>query len=723
MPIDLQVASYTGIWRGLMIRRRGVDHPELYATDALNVEMQGNVLAKRKGVQRLNALGSPYGSSTNHRIYALYYAHWRYGSGGQNELLIAAGNMIQRQADPPGPSIVTPATLPPGTPVRGDPQFPVQFTQFNNQIFIVDGTNPNLKLYLRGSAETIAAVGINPPTVPAGVSLVAATPGFDTTVATGYRYRYTYVNSFTRAESDATDVEGSPPADTGAPDYKPLDPIKPGAGQGVQVTWTPSTDPQVDLVRIYRTLDGGETYLFLDEVPQTPATYLDQASDLKIEASSLYEEFTNTVPPERLRLVVPWVQANRLLGVSTDQPSIVYYSDLILGQLKPEAWPAENMIFVARDAGDEIVGLFPFTDSVLIFGRRSTFRLRGIPPDDLVLDAVQYEDDMRTAVGSLAQKSLIQVDDALINPAMDGAYAINRFIDTQGGFTNDRISRPIDDLWEHLTPNETDWSHGLFIRSKKQIRLWLPRDGRTLPDRALIYQLDVSATANEPAGWTIWETKGELASDDLATVTASVVVETTHGDVAYIGTEDGYLGQMDTGLNDWWYDPPGIGAIEQGRTYPFLWQGVPVYLSAQEQPTRLRFVDVVWAADSKVTVSCTPVTDFDVDWPAIYFTLEPTDGFILDISQLDIGRLAPDMLRHEARGSALTRGALHTVRWRCDQDASFQLEKWRLLWQPLAQKSRMVDAVQQLPDVDNSIGFGGEHIYGFGEKTFGGRRP
>src|SRR4029077_12512199 len=127
MPIDLQVANYSGIWRGLMIRRRGVDHPELYATEALNVELLGNVLAKRAGTKRLNALGAPYGSATNHRIYALYYAHWRFGSGGTDELLVAAGNMIQRAADPPGPDIVTPSTLPPDTPARIDPQFPVQF--------------------------------------------------------------------------------------------------------------------------------------------------------------------------------------------------------------------------------------------------------------------------------------------------------------------------------------------------------------------------------------------------------------------------------------------------------------------------------------------------------------------------------------------------------------------------------------------------------------------
>ena len=721
MPVDIQVAPYEGIWRGLMQRRRGVDHPELYASEALNVELSGNVLSKRLGLKLLNATSSPYGNATSHRIYALYYVRWRYNTGGPDELLIAAGAMIQRQADPPGPDIVTPATLPPTTPARAVPQYAVQFTQYNNQVFIVDGTNENLKLYQRGGVETIGVVGIDPPTARPGLSLTTAPPptGVGLSPATGYRYRYTYLNSFTQAESDASDE--SPNFDSGAPSYIPNPPIKP-VNQQVVVTWTASPDPQVDKVRIYRTLDGGETYGFLAEAAVTAANYTDQTPDTKIDDTA-YEENKNTPPPSPLKLIVPWVQANRLLGVSRDQPSILYYSDLNLGFLKPESWPPENMIFVARDAGDEIIALFPFTDSVLVFGRRSTFRLRGIPPDDLTLEPVQYEDDMRTAVGTLAQKALIQVDDSLINPYLDGAYAVDRFVDTQGGFTNNRLSRPIDGLWQQLSPGAVQWSHGIFVRSRKQIRLWVPHDGRSVPDRALIYQLDVSATANEPAGWTVWEFCPPAGGTD-AQITASVIVETQLvGDVAYIGTADGYLGQMDEGVNDWWYDAPGPTLPIPGKTYSFVWQSVPVYLAEDQRLTRLRFVDLVWAADTITTLVCTPVTQFDIDWPAIVFRLSPVGAFILDIDQLDIGKLGPDQIRVEMRGSGLTLGALHALRWRVDQDAEFQIEKWRVLFQPVAQKARYVEAIQALPSFDEAIGFGGEGIWGFGEGPFGGRYP
>jgi hypothetical protein len=458
---------------------------------------------------------------------------------------------------------------------------------------------------------------------------------------------------------------------------------------------------------------GEEPFIFLDQVDDTAGSYLDKKSDLQLEGGSIYEDEVNWPPPDRLRLLVPWVQANRLIGVSVDNPSVLYYTDLTLGLLKPEAWPPENTVYVARDSGDEIVGLFPFTDSVLIFGRRSIFRLRGIPPDDIVLDAVQYEDDMRTAIGTLAQKALVQVDDALINPYFDGAYAISRFVDTEGGFSSNRLSRPIDDLWMEMTPGLSQWSHGIFLRSRKQVRLWLPVGG-VLPLRALVYQLDVGATENAPAGWTMWEI-GAPVSGSFATVTASVIVEHLTRDAVYIGTVDGYVGEMDQGINDWWYDPPGAGDVEQGRTYPFVYQSVPTYLAEDNRPTRLRFVDVVWGADMDLILICTPITGFGVDWTSIFFNMRTAGAFILDVSQLDKDRLSPDTFRAEMRGSVLTNGALHAIKWRVDSDARFHIEKFRLVWQPLAQKSRMVDATQALPPFEEPVGFGGEGVWGFGE--------
>src|SRR5262249_51570539 len=175
--------------------------------------------------------------------------------------------------------------------------------------------------------------------------------------------------------------------------------------------------------------------------------------------------------------------------------------------------------------------LFPFNDSVLIFGRRSIFRLRGIPPDDITLDPVQFEDDTRTAIGSLGQKGLVQIDDTVVNPFLDGAYAVSRFVATAGGFDNSRLSRPIDALWAELNPGAAQWTHGIYLRERKQLRLWIPT-GADLPTRALVYQLDVDSESNAPAGWTEWEFTNPDGS--AVQVTASTVVDTPIGDIAYI---------------------------------------------------------------------------------------------------------------------------------------------------------------------------------------------
>ena len=714
MPVPIQTADYSGIWRGLMRRRRVIDHSELYAQEALNVELRGNVLAKRMGVRQISEtpLGIPPPATPGlTQVFALFNVKWRRNSGGTDHMIAVTPLLIQKVGDPPSANVDTSGLFPPGQGSRSTPQFPVNITQFDNMVFIVDGTNPNRKYRISpgGQGVRTEAIGIIGPTVPPTLSLLAG-PGI-TAVAGGWRYAYTYVNSATQAESEPSGKIPDPtPPEQAA--------IKPN-NQIVRVAFTASPDPQVDKVRIYRTRDGGATYFFLAELADTAGFYDDKTTDLALPDSDPMDEFVNYPPPTPMRLIVPWVQANRLIGVANDTPSILRYSDLALGQLKPEAWPALNQIFVAVDSGDEIVGIFPFTDSVLIFCHRSIFRLRGVPPDDLTLDPVQWEDDTRTAIGSFGQKSLVQVDDSVVNPFLDGAYAVNRYIDTAGGFENARLSRPIDDLWAELNPAAIQWTHGVFLRERKQVRLWIPNGSNNLPTRALVYQLDVDAEQNAPAGWTIWDVqKAGASSVSSAVITASCVVETPTGDVVYVATNDGMVGVMDDGLQDFWYVRPD-GSSRLGADYHFLWQSVPVTFAEDGRETRLRFVDVVWSANTETTLLCVPVTDFGVTWPVLSFALQPLGSFILDISKLDLTRLGTETARREFRGSALNRGTFQAFMWVVFGPADFAIEGWTARWQPLALKSEMVDAVQVLPEPPGGgLGFGeGE----FGEGGFGGR--
>src|SRR5262245_54732082 len=148
MPVPIQTAEYSGIWRGLMRRRRVIDHSELYAQEALNVELRGNVLAKRMGVRQISEtpLGIPPPATPGlTQVYALFNVKWRRNSGGTDHMIAVTPMLIQKVGDPPSANVDTAGQFPPGQGARTAPQFPVNITQFDNMVFIVDGTNPNRK--------------------------------------------------------------------------------------------------------------------------------------------------------------------------------------------------------------------------------------------------------------------------------------------------------------------------------------------------------------------------------------------------------------------------------------------------------------------------------------------------------------------------------------------------------------------------------------------------
>lgn len=89
-----------------------------------------------------------------------------------------------------------------------------------------------------------------------------------TQAATGaWQYGYAYVNSTTM------DISNMSPASVA---------ITLGEGNQIVVQGTPSTDPQVDQIYIYRTAQGESSFLFLAQIANTPGsnwTYIDTTAD------------------------------------------------------------------------------------------------------------------------------------------------------------------------------------------------------------------------------------------------------------------------------------------------------------------------------------------------------------------------------------------------------------------------------------------------------------
>lgn len=577
MAAPFQSSPLLGTWKGLWRRTQESDIEGMFLREAKNVEMFGNVAGPRGGTHRLHL--TPLAG----RVHALHNARFRNGT---TQVIAAAGAALQKLfqgaavVDPP---TALPATLPAGPARTGGA--PTVISPLNNMAFIVNAVDDNVKW----DGTVLTRMGVDAPTVAPVVTSVAG-PGLTGTVG----YRYTYITQYLQ------ESEGS--AETAIT----------LANQKGHVVAAASPDPQVSKTRLYRTpTDGGGVWLFVAELATNGGTFPDDTlADSALGAQ--LEEFVNEPPPGPMKMIAQWPQAGRFVGVSAANPSVLFYTDIGLGFLKPESWPPENLIFISFDDGDEIVAVHALFDSLIVQKRRSTWRVKGTPPT-LLTEPVHFDED-RTGIGGFAHRGVCLIDNDLFLPGVDGAYTMSRWVDS--GFQSARISLPIDDLWASLAPSNTTLFHSVFTRKRRQIRFWVAIPPATEPDRCFVFQLDGNP-AGDPNGWSYWEVPA----------TASAVIQTTEGDRVYIGRADGFVEEMDAGFEDHWTGAtPGNGA-----GYETNLEILPFAPAADVQVNvRMRRVDLVIKAGSTSILSITPRTEYVTDWPGVNLTIAPVGTFILD---------------------------------------------------------------------------------------------
>lgn len=660
-----QETPITERWRGLWKRQQEADVDPSFAREALNAELFGNVLKPRGGTHRLN------GSAAAGRVHAIHNARFRDGT---TQVILAAGTKLQKLfqgavvSDPPTD---LPLSLPAG-PARGG-GVPTVMSALNNQVFIANGADDNVKW----DGTTVTRMGVSSP-LAAPVVAVVAGPGL-----TGdFGYRTTYVSTY------GQESEASPET------------LVTLVNQKGRVTVVASTDPQVNRTRLYRTTtNGGGVWLFVAEMLTNGGTFPDDSLDDDGLGSQL-EEFVNDPPPGPFRIVAQWPQTGRMLGVSPAQPSVLYYSDIGLGFLKPEAWPPENLALVSYDDGDEIVGVHALFDSVIVQKRRSTWRIRGNPPD-VEVEPIHFDED-RTGIGGFSHRTLVLVDNDLFMPGIDGSYSLSRWEGggQEVGYKSARMTRAIDDLWATLSPTNTSRFHAVFSRSRRQFRIWVAIPPSTEPDLCLVFQLDATPDG-QPNGWTEW----------TIPATASAIVQTVQGDRCYIGTVDGFVEETDQGHEDHWTGAtPG-----NGQAYEFNYEWQPFCPTGESATNaRMRRVDLLILATSRSILAITPLTEFTIEWPGVNLTVQPTATFLLDTdpaSLPDAGILADlDADGNPIGGTVLGEatpvvypcvyqalGRYHGLRIvNAERGADFAIHNAIYRWQPLPVKARTPAVVQQL---------------------------
>lgn len=164
----------------------------------------------------------------------------------------------------------------------------------------------------------------------------------------GYKWMFTYYNSTTGKESDWSPIS----ADSGAQTSKQFN---------LTIT-TASPNSSADKKRIYRTLDGGDTYYFVTDIAIATGSYSDNTADasLGVEAPTQYD---NGLPPATSFLITAF--NSRLLWVDASNPATVYVSKPYIGNTKDlEYYPAANRL----NFDHEVTGWVNTLAGLLVFG-------------------------------------------------------------------------------------------------------------------------------------------------------------------------------------------------------------------------------------------------------------------------------------------------------------------------------------------------------------------
>ena len=202
-----------------------------------------------------------------------------------------------------------------------------------------------------------------------------------------YQYCYTYYNSRTGHESAPSEYSDEIEVD----------------GTQVQVHISASLDPQVDKIRIYRI--GGDLIemVLVEEVDNITGTYLDNLSDLEVEGTALWS-FNNKPAPPGLRYLTIY---NAMFFGAVDNR--LRYSDIA----EPLYWSD----FYDIPFDEEITGLGPTQNGLLVFTRHKTYIVTGNAPNTLSRYLLSAEQ------GCIHHRSIAFLNNMLLWQSNDGVCA------------------------------------------------------------------------------------------------------------------------------------------------------------------------------------------------------------------------------------------------------------------------------------------------------------
>lgn len=265
----------------------------------------------------------------------------------------------------------------------------LSFVTHQGFCYCVNGVDPNFKLY----NTTATQVGIDPPT---------AEPGVAQGSAVGITGKYRYVYCYQRTTPNLLIGNPSPVSDEITVTDKKIN-----------VTTAYSSDPQVDKIVIYRTVNllganaDSTKFYKVTEINNTdpPPVFEDANSDNAL--TTLYET-DNDKPPK-----AKFICLHKDYIFYANCPDIEAGKALIVWSKRGrgEAVPALNYQYFDRVDGEEITGIASVGDYLLVFKRNKIAVLEG---------EFQNLYTLAYGVGNIAPWAILQFEDKVIFLSEEG---------------------------------------------------------------------------------------------------------------------------------------------------------------------------------------------------------------------------------------------------------------------------------------------------------------
>lgn len=362
----------------------------------------------------------------------------------------------------------------------------MSYAQWNKHFFFTSDayTNPG-KIYVDGSN----VVQLRSAGLPALASNPTITPGANTAKSFIYRFvpYYTYTVGTVVFEDfgPVTEVLVSN-ADAPNTNANAITAI-PVFANGTTTNW----DTANIKIKIYRTINAGTSFFYVNQVTNGTTTYSDTMSDATLATSStLYTEggvSENDAPPPCKFVHVTennvGIYANVLDGTEKRTNRIMYS---IPGD--PDSVPADFF----EEVDDEITGISSIRSRLIVFCLGSVYRLEGFF-DSLGRGTVE-KTKISEVTGCVSSQSIVQTTDAILWAGDDGFYWTD-------GYRVQKISSELNQTYRSFTDTDTQKRiiQGKFDRLTRRVYWSVEADESSLDNDTLyIADLNFGITPSVP---------------------------------------------------------------------------------------------------------------------------------------------------------------------------------------------------------------------------------